>query len=159
MDRFTDSTGHTPHTTTSSSRRSGGGSSSSSSAAAVAASSKRRKLPSPHEVWTGSPPPRLGDGMGGMDAARAYAPVAGLGWPQEQGRLGAGQGDVRVRQGSYSIATFNVLAPCYKRMRNGGREADFPERMQQRALETAEFIRCVLPLLCMCMCVCGRGRC
>lgn len=35
-------------------------------------------------------------------------------------------------------------APCYKRMRNGGREADFPERMEKRALDTAEFIRCVV---------------
>ena len=36
-----------------------------------------------------------------------------------------------------------MTAPCYKRMRNGGREADFPERMEQRALETAQFIRWV----------------
>lgn len=40
-----------------------------------------------------------------------------------------------------------MTAPCYKRMRNGGREADFPERMEQRALETAQFIRWVFDIV------------
>ena len=46
-------------------------------------------------------------------------------------------------QQSLSISTFNLLAPCYKRMQDGGREADFPEYMERRAIETATFIRCV----------------
>jgi len=46
-------------------------------------------------------------------------------------------------QQSLSISTFNILAPCYKRMQDGGREADFPEYMERRAIDTATFIRCV----------------
>ncbi|GAB5029864.1 calcium-binding protein at1g02270-like isoform x2 [Nannochloropsis oceanica] len=44
-------------------------------------------------------------------------------------------------QQSLSISTFNILAPCYKRMQDGGREADFPEYMERRAIDTATFIR------------------
>lgn len=46
-------------------------------------------------------------------------------------------------QDSLSISTFNILAPCYKRMQDGGREADFPEYMKNRAIDTAAFIRYV----------------
>jgi hypothetical protein len=46
-------------------------------------------------------------------------------------------------QQSLSISTFNILAPCYKRMQDGGREADFPEYMESRAIDTAAFIRYV----------------
>lgn len=72
-------------------------------------------------------------------AVTDYLPTAGLGWPL--GEAEAVKGPQRPQQGSLSIATFNVLAPCYKRMRNGGREADFPDRMEERARETAAFIR------------------
>lgn len=46
-------------------------------------------------------------------------------------------------QQSLTISTFNMLAPCYKRMQDGGREADFPEYMESRAIDTAAFIRYV----------------
>jgi len=62
--------------------------------------------------------------------------------PQHQQQQQQQQQPQQVQQ-SLSISTFNILAPCYKRMQDGGREADFPEYMESRAIETAAFIRYV----------------
>lgn len=126
-------TSHRPQSATNSQRTAASSARSSSSRRGQQLSS------SPHGVWTGPRPLRLESGGVGVGnrAVTDYHPAAGLQGTEKKEEKEQG----RVQHGSLSIATFNVLAPCYKRMADGGREADFPERMERRARETAAFIR------------------